>query len=337
MTMNSNLIIGIPIGLWSQNEVKSYINIKKRLELKYNDLTVCAFSIQHPKYSSIEILSQQQDNLRNLTLVQMQAPIEGDYTLLDGVNRIKPFIDLCSSADFYGKKNLNIHVGITITNDTEARDYIENSENINKKCINNLIFLADYAAHKDVEISIENEPAIFVKHIDGVLQPVVFPYGSIGKLLTLISQANAPNVSLTFDYAHWAASLAAESFLSNPSLISDKYFPGQHIVNRLMNVLKLHDWNEFKLDQRTSSQILESALVLHLSNTQGIGVHLRSDQAHDWGKDGTLYGLIEIEHMKNALAYARLHMKPVIIEVDLNLIQPDFHEIIDFLEVFYTP
>jgi hypothetical protein len=99
---------------------------------------------------------------------------------------------------------------------------------------------------------------------------------------------------------------------------------------------KADTWSSYTDSFCTASDYFGAAPeAIHLSNFEGIGVHLATRELRaKWGKDGTNEGTLSPAEMKSYLDWARKQQIPVVLEVDFdigNIGENKFIEADDFL------
>ncbi len=115
----------------------------------------------------------------------------------------------------------------------------------------------------------------------------------------------------TCDIAHWAAA---------------KHLPMQFKQNgidptTLFRSLLVQDWDQYDAVIGDLQSFTRRAKAIHMSNTNGIGVHLENlpEIAQQWGDWGVNDGLLSRETLRTCLLDAQAKGVPVMIEVDYDV------------------
>lgn len=325
--------IGIPVGFWIKGERELFWDIKRKIESSWPEFFIGAFSIQLPFTLKEDKLALQVKFSQGVPVLQIQAPFEDENSIVNYGKNLERTLELAARLQKEEGFCVNYHVGVTLTNSEEVKEFINLRKRVWERCIENFRKLADQAKKKGLVITIENEPAIFVKPIkpNNALRPVFFPFGSFAHLQKLVSEIDRDNVSLTFDCAHWAVSQLAPSFITKKGLV-DKFFPNEDLTKRLFKTFDCSSWKEYHRLQGELDSWLKVACVYHLSNTDGIGAHLSEEEQAFWGADGTFEGYFSREQLKRILLEAKQNDKMVIIEVEMDLENKTFQEPFNFLK-----
>jgi hypothetical protein len=169
------------------------------------------------------------------------------------------------------------------------------------------------AMDRGMRLLLENEPLVSYEAgaIEGFRSPrlIYKPFGT-PQILQSISQ------NRTFDTAHFASTKNVQHVFEKNNVDPASLFNMLALANG-----KQDGWSSYNASFCSANDYSGKAPeAIHLSNFEGIGVHLASQELRaKWGKDGTNEGTLTPAEMRFYLDFAQRQQIPVVLEVDFDI------------------
>ncbi len=354
--METPIKIGLPVMMHYEKEVQAFLAAKERIESGLANKLGLNFDVGVFLYFTANALNEnnrkkQLENQKKykLPILHCQTPIQREHSICietkDAAKNgclLETAIEQCAELKNYDRTNIqtavDTHTGIVVFDDYKPTDdfpgvfslktFCQKKAELLKKSRNRFYDLAIKAMKYGLDFVLENSLPVVLEldRADANQAPRLhyLPFSDLKSLLDISDK------SITLDIAH---------------LIGGQYAPTQFDANgvdkkTLFETENVHNSEEYLAHHPQYTQYLAHAKILHLSNTQGIGVRLEKypELEKKWGGWGTEGGLLDAKDLRKMFAYAHLNGLPVMIEVDYDIKkipEKKFSEADDFIKFIF--
>jgi len=345
--------IALPTMLHSEDEIRAYEvarnRISKLMQTKGILVEVGVFNYMIPRFNGREAREAQLRNQtkHKLPILHTELPIMNQYSLIhdeadeelfgiksgleETIEHAAKLIELSPASP---ASDIDTHAGVFVYPSLEedhpypgsysVNGFLKQREEILKRAKQRFDFLNSIAGKHDLKLTLENEPLANFEPAGPFKGRPALMYKPLSTQEALRYMSSGVQ---TFDINHFGAT---------------KNVPARMRMNKvdpaeLFRVLGVSSWAEYQkkfTDQ--SAYFPKTTTAVHVSNTEGIGVHLtKPEDIRKWGADGTNEGTISREDLRATMDLARQRGLPVVIEVDYELKGKNFKEADRFLEHVY--